>query len=111
MSPLLARHCTALSGPAHRLGVADLPPLLAQLPGWEVSEDIGSISKAFKFADYLLTIKFVNAIAAMAEAENHHPDLEVSYGRCVVRYNTHDVDGLSINDFICAAKADALFAG
>jgi len=82
--------------------------LLSQLPGWSVATGSESISSAFKFPDYLRTIAFVNAVAEMAEAQNHHPDLEVSYGRCVVRYNTHDVGGLSINDFICAAKASAL---
>ncbi len=51
----------------------------------------------------------MNALAWIANAEDHHPDLAVSYSRCVVRFNTHSVQGISVNDFICAAKVDALF--
>ena len=79
---------------------------LKQVPGWAVKD--GAIEKTYTFADYHETMAFVNALAWVAHREDHHPDLLVSYSRCVVRFNTHTVGGISINDFICAAKADAL---
>lgn len=81
---------------------------LAQAPGWTLNR--GAIEKTYRFADYHRTIAFVNALAWVANAEDHHPDLQVSYGQCTVRFNTHSVNGISINDFICAAKLDALLA-
>jgi 4a-hydroxytetrahydrobiopterin dehydratase len=74
--------------------------------GWKLID--GALEKAFPFANYHETIAFVNALAWIAHRENHHPDLAVSYGRCTVRFNTHDVSGLSISDFHCAAAVDAL---
>ena len=81
--------------------------LLKQVPGWE---RIGQeIVKAFKCKNYYETMAFVNAAAWVSHREDHHPDLEVGYNTCRVRYSTHSVGGLSENDFICAAKLDALF--
>ncbi len=83
--------------------------LLAQLnPGWGLSEDARHIARTFRFKSYYKTIAFVNAVAWIANTEDHHPDLEVAYGSCLVRYTTHAIRGLSENDFICAAKIDAL---
>ncbi len=79
---------------------------LAQAPGWAWVD--GAIQKQFSFADYHRTMAFVNAVAWVAHAQDHHPDLQVSYSRCTVRFNTHSVGGISINDFICAARLDAL---
>ena len=81
---------------------------LAQAQGWQLVN--GAIEKRFDFADYHRTMAFVNALAWVAHVEDHHPDLLVSYSRCTVRFNTHSVGGISINDFICAAKLDALVA-
>ena len=81
---------------------------LAQHPGWQLHA--GALEKTYRFANYHETMAFVNAVAFIAHAQDHHPDLSVHYDRCVVRYSTHDVGGLSENDFICAAKADALAA-
>ena len=81
---------------------------LAQVSGWQLHD--GAIEKSFKFENYLETIEFVNALAWVCNTEDHHPDLAVRYDRCVVRFNTHSVGGISINDFVCAAKADALIA-
>ena len=74
--------------------------------GWKVIE--GALEKTFPFANYHETMAFVNALAWVAHREDHHPDLAVSYGRCTVRFNTHDVGGISVSDFHCAAAADAL---
>ena len=82
--------------------------LFRSLPGWQHYGN--RIEKTFNFKNYHETIAFVNSLAWVAHTEDHHPDLLVSYNRCVVRYNTHSVGGISVNDFICAAKADALVA-
>jgi 4a-hydroxytetrahydrobiopterin dehydratase len=106
--PLAQAHCTPRKGREHRLSEARVRELLPDVPGWELTEDGHALSRAFAFKDYFRTIAFVNALAWMANREDHHPDLSVHYDRCVVRYSTHDVGGLSENDFICAAKAELL---
>lgn len=106
--PLAQAHCIARKGVEHKLTDARIRELQPDVPGWEVVEDGHALSKTFKFDDYYRTIAFVNALAFIANREDHHPDLSVHYDRCVVRFSTHDVGGLSENDFICAAKADAL---
>lgn len=85
---------------------------LARVDGWHLDGDgeTVAIEKTFSFANYYETISFVNAVAFIANAQDHHPDLSVHYNRCVVRFNTHDVKGLSLTDFECAAQIDALLA-
>ncbi len=85
---------------------------LITAPGWKLSGDGDqvAIEKTFSFANYYETISFVNAVAFVANAQDHHPDLSVHYSRCVVRFNTHDVGGISDSDFDCAAMVDALVA-
>ena len=105
MSPLAARHSQPLEGhPAMTAG--EIARHLADAPGWALVD--GAIQKRYDFADYHRTMAFVNAVAWVAHAEDHHPDLLVGYNRCTVRFNTHSVGGISVNDFICAAKVDAL---
>jgi 4a-hydroxytetrahydrobiopterin dehydratase len=85
---------------------------LAQVQGWQLTgsgADV-AIEKTFKFADYYETMAFVNAVAFIAHSQDHHPDLSVHYNRCVVRYNTHDAQGLTESDFKCASLVDALIA-
>lgn len=74
--------------------------------GWEYAD--GKISKTYRFKDYYQTMAFVNATAWVSHQTDHHPDLEVGYNQCRVHYHTHDINGLSENDFNCAAKIDAL---
>jgi 4a-hydroxytetrahydrobiopterin dehydratase len=105
---LLAGHCRPLRGAEHRLDARALRERLAVLPGWSLVEDGAAIHKRFDFPDYYRTMAFVNALAHVAHREDHHPDLGVHYGHVDVRYSTHDVGGLSENDFVCAAKTDAL---
>ena len=105
---LAARHCHPLRGADNRLPADAVSARLAALPGWELIEDGAAIGRTFRFDDYHRTMAFVNALAFIAHREDHHPDLGVHYNRAVVRYSTHDVGGLSENDFICAAKASAL---
>jgi len=77
-----------------------------QALGWRLID--GALEKTYTFKNYHETIGFVNALAFIANAENHHPDLAVSYSKCTVRFNTHDVNGISVSDFFCASKVDAL---
>jgi len=104
---LRAQHCRPLKGKEAGLGADAIAAYLKDLPGWSNVAD-GSIAKEFRFADYFHTVAFVNAVASIAHREDHHPDLEVHYNRCVVSYSTHDVGGLSLNDFISAAKVEDL---
>lgn len=107
MNALVTRHCQPLEGhPA--MTEAEIARHLADAPGWALVD--GAIQKRYDFADFHRTMAFVNAVAWIAHAEDHHPDLLVGYSRCTVRFNTHSVGGISINDFICAAKLDALLA-
>ncbi|MCB1554074.1 MAG: 4a-hydroxytetrahydrobiopterin dehydratase [Xanthomonadales bacterium] len=109
-TPLADRHCTPLRGAEHCIRPGELGPALATLPGWSAIEDGAAIGRSYAFSDYYHTMAFVNALAYVAHREDHHPDLGVHYNRCVVRFSTHDCGGVTANDLICAAKADALFA-
>lgn len=103
---LLAGHCGQLDAAA-KLDATALQAQLAELPDWRVEG--GELVRTYRFADYYETMAFVNALAFMAHREDHHPTLEVSYNRCVTRYSTHSAGGITENDLICAAKADAIF--
>lgn len=105
---LQAQHCHPRKGPEHQIAAERRVELLALLPGWSLAAEGTEIRKDFRFPDFYKTIAFVNALAWMANREDHHPDLEVGYGHCLVRWSTHDVGGLSMNDFVCAAKVEAL---
>ena len=96
----------------HALSPTALVTALSKLTGWRLVGDGAdvAIEKTYQFANYYETISFVNALAFVANAQDHHPDLAVHYNRCVVSFNTHDVGGISQTDFDCAAKIDALIA-
>ena len=87
---------------------ADVDAQLSVLDDWVVDGD--ALMKTYRFKNYYETLAFVNALAYIVHREDHHPDLHVGYNRCVVRYNTHSVNGISENDFISAAKADAVYS-
>jgi 4a-hydroxytetrahydrobiopterin dehydratase len=106
---LLKKRCLPCEGGVPALNKEAAIELLKKLDQWELSTDAKEITRNFKFKDYYRTVAFVNAVAWIAHYEGHHPDLEVHYDQCKVRYNTHSVNGLTENDFICAAKVDALF--
>ena len=96
------RHCEPCDRP-------QAEQLLASLHAdWTLATDGSEISRTFTFGNYYQTMAFVNALAWIAHSEDHHPDIEVGYKRCHVRYSTHMIGGLSDNDFICAARLDAL---
>lgn len=106
---LSARRCKPCEGNVPALGPAAVKDFMKALHAeWQLSGDGKSISRAFEFANFYKTIGFVNAVAWVANTEDHHPDLDVTYSRCVVRWWTHAAGGLTENDFICAAKIDLL---
>jgi 4a-hydroxytetrahydrobiopterin dehydratase len=98
--------CKPCEGGVPPLTDDEAAQLLATLAGWERKDNL--ISKTYKFKNYYETMAFVNATAWISHREDHHPDLSVGYNQCRVRYTTHAIGGLSENDFICAAKIDAL---
>ena len=108
MSDLRTRSCVPCEGGIPALSHADARRLLAQTPGWALNDSATEIGRTFEFKNFHETMAFVNAIAWIAHREDHHPDLEVGYRRCLVRYSTHAVNGLTENDFICAAKINGL---
>ena len=110
MSALKNRSCAACKKGDPALKPQRVTKLLGDVPEWKLDSEAQTISRAVRFKNFYETMAFVNALAWIANREDHHPDLEVGYNRCVVHYRTHDVDGLSENDFICAAKIDALLA-
>ena len=108
LADLAAQKCLPLKGREHALSAAQAQAWLAALPGWTFGPDHADIHKEFRFPDFVRALAFVNALGYVAERENHHPDLELGWGRVLVRFSTHDVGGLSRNDFVCAAKTEAL---
>lgn len=103
LAKLKCKPCTAATPP---LSQDRIDALLKQLDGWVQHGQ--TIRKTFDFTNYYQAISFVNAVAWVSNQEDHHPELTVSYNKCKVEYTTHAVNGLSENDFICAAKVDAL---
>ncbi len=101
---LADQHCQNLRGPQHRLDPASIAELLAEVPGWTL--DNGQLTRQLRCADFAAALALANRIGALADAENHHPDLRLGWGRLAIAFSTHDVGGLSRNDFICAARID-----
>lgn len=111
MNDLASKRCKPCEGGVAPLTRAEAQQQLHALGGhWQLSTDSTVISKAYDFKDFYRTMSFVNALAHIANIEDHHPDLEVGYNYCRVRYSTHSIKGLSENDFICAAKIEQLLA-
>ena len=104
---LTNKQCKPCEGGVPPLPQDEINRLLKQLDGWAQYDRL--IGKTFEFKNYYHTMAFVNAVAWLSHREDHHPDLNVSYNKCHVEYSTHAINGLSENDFICAAKVDALF--
>jgi len=107
MNDLATKTCKPCEGGVEPFTAQQSAELLKQLKGWTITD--GKLVKLYAFANYYRTMAFVNAVAWIAHREDHHPDLHVGYNECRVEYVTHAIDGLSENDFICAAKCDALF--
>ena len=110
MTALADRKCKACEGGVAPLTRDEGEKLRSELTSdWVVNMESGGVlRRAFAFRDFYRTMSFVNALAHIANIEDHHPDLEVGYNYCRVRYSTHSIGGLSENDFICAAKIDLI---
>ncbi len=109
MTELAQRRCEPCEGGVAPLTRAAADELLLRLdPAWALDDRAASLRREFTFRDFYRTMSFVNAVAHVANIEDHHPDLEVGYNVCRVRYSTHAIGGLSENDFICAAKLDQI---
>ena len=104
--PLTDQSCKPLPPGTPALNESQIRDLLKELPGWSVQ--IGKLTKAFSFNDYYETIAFLNATAWISHRQDHHPEIELSYNKLTIRYETHSIGGLSINDFLCAARVEAL---
>ncbi|HKA13076.1 MAG TPA: 4a-hydroxytetrahydrobiopterin dehydratase [Candidatus Dormibacteraeota bacterium] len=110
--PLAERHCVPCEGGVPPMNAEQIAPLLAELDGWRVEEagNHAQLVKRFRFPDFVSAVGFVNQITPLAEAEQHHPDLLVSWGQVRVQLWTHVAGGLTENDFVMAAKIDGLAA-
>ncbi len=108
MTELTTKRCLPCEGGVAPLNTAKKQELLRELNDWQLQADDNEIYREFKFRNFHQTMAFVNAIAWISNQENHHPDLKIGYDYCNIAYSTHAIGGLSDNDFICAAKVDAL---
>ncbi len=105
---LSQKHCVPCEGGVAAFSRPHAEEMLEQLSGWSLSGDAESISKTFKFKNFIAAMGFANDITPIAEDEGHHPDLHISWGKVTVELTTHAIGGLSENDFIMAAKIDLI---
>lgn len=110
MTDLQSKRCLACESGTKPMTKEEMDKLLTQVPSWAINAEATHITRRFNFKNFYQTMSFVNAVAWMANQENHHPDMEVGYNYCVINYTTHALGGLSENDFICAAKVNSLLA-
>ncbi len=104
MQNLIEKKCQGCEGDANLLSSDEIQTFLNKVPNWVLDSNNKTIIREFYFKNYYQTITFVNRIAWLSHQENHHPDLTVNFNKCIVQYTTHALNGLSENDFICAAK-------
>ena len=109
MTELFEKKCAPCEGGVPPLTNTEAKRFAKQLhKDWKIAKDAKSLRRSLKFKDFYRTMSFVNALAHVANTEDHHPDMEVGYNYCHVTFSTHSIGGLSVNDFICAAKLDRL---
>ena len=109
MSELAEKSCQPCRGGVPPLGAEAIGPLHAQIPAWQVVND-HHLTRQFRFADFATALRFVNQIGNIAEAQGHHPDVELAWGRVGLKVWTHKIDGLTESDFVYAAKVDRAWA-
>lgn len=105
---LTNKTCKPCEGGVAPMSLDEITVQLPKLTNWQLSDDNKAIHRNYSFKNFYHTMAFVNAVAWVANQENHHPDLDVGYDYCNINFTTHAIDGLSENDFICAAKIDNL---
>jgi 4a-hydroxytetrahydrobiopterin dehydratase len=108
MTDFAKKRCVPCEGGVQPYSEDEAREMLKSLKGWIIEN--GALVKLYPFTNYYQTMAFVNALAWISHREDHHPDLSVGYNQCRVEYVTHAIGGLSENDFICAAKCDALWS-
>lgn len=110
MSSLVSERCVACRRDAPRVTTAEIEELKREVPGWSLVERDGilRLERVFHFADFAAALAFTDRVGALAEAEGHHPAILTEWGRVTVTWWTHKIHGLHRNDFVMAAKADAL---
>jgi 4a-hydroxytetrahydrobiopterin dehydratase len=108
MSSLADKDCRPCPKGTPPLADTQARRLLEEVPGWSLDDEIKRLSRTFRFGNFHETMAFVNAVAWIAHQTDHHPDLQIGYNRCHIDYSTHSIGGLSENDFICAARINAL---
>ncbi len=106
---LSSLHCNPLQDDASPISREEAKTCLTQLKGWGLVEDGSAISQRFGFKNFYETMTFINAMAWISNTQDHHPDFSAGYNHCLVNYTTHEIGGLSKNDFICAARLNKLF--
>ncbi len=110
LDELRRQDCKPLKGKQNAVDAATAHELIKELPGWKFGDGEDVIEKTYKFPDFATALAFVNDVGAIAERENHHPDIELGWGKATIKFSTHDVGGLSMNDFISAAKVESIGA-
>ncbi|OGI76507.1 hypothetical protein A3C57_01440 [Candidatus Nomurabacteria bacterium RIFCSPHIGHO2_02_FULL_33_12] len=105
---LQAGHCAPCEGGMLPIDKVSAEILIQKIPNWTLPDDIKSIYREFKFTNFKQALDFTNKVGLIAEAEGHHPDIELSWGKVGIKLSTHAIDGLSGNDFILAAKIDRI---
>ena len=109
MTALAQKHCTPCDGGTQPLSRDEAAQLRSELnSAWQISSDGKALKREYRFKNFYHTMSFANALAYVANSEDHHPDLELGYNYCRVLFTTHAIGGLSQNDFICAARVDVL---
>lgn len=108
MTELTTKSCKPCEGGVDPLNREQCEQLLKDTPGWELSDDATTLTRSYEFRNFFRTMSFVNVVAHIANNENHHPDMEVGYNYCRLKFTTHAINGLSENDFICAAKVNMI---
>lgn len=103
---LSEQKCVPCEGGALPLTIPEAQKLQADIPTWTLAPDVRQISKAFSFKNFAEALAFTNGVGAIAEHENHHPDIKLAWGKVEISLTTHAINGLSVNDFILAAKID-----
>jgi 4a-hydroxytetrahydrobiopterin dehydratase len=107
MDNLLELDCIPLQDKSHCLDNSVIDNLVKQVAGWSINSE-SALSRRFSFSNFYETVGFINAVAWIANKEDHHPDIKAGYNYCELAFRTHSIDCISINDFICAAKINAL---
>ena len=107
LDKLLSNNCTQIDDQSAVMNLSEVEELRQAVPHWQYCANENVLEQTFRFDTYADTITFMNLVANVAEHQNHHPDMLVSYNRCKVTFSTHSVSGVTINDFICAAKIDS----